>query len=344
MASAAAHDHGDGTFVVFASLQAITRSGVDAHSDSTEDAWGIADAVFSRSLARLRLFGELNATSREFDLERLQIGIEPFADTVIWFGRFHQPASAWNSEHHHGRYLQTSITRPSIEFWEDEEGAIPQHLLGTLIESRRPLGRSAGLQVIVGAGAGSVLEDRMLESVELLHSSPGGQRLSVTARVAYLPAYLGASSAGLLLGRHDIVVRDAATAASLGAGRIRQDVIGAFIDWDAESWRLKAAAYRVQTAPQAVGAAARFFAAGYLQAERRLPHALTLYARHENSTSATRSSYVALFGDDFTLHGNCAGLRWDAWRRAALTLEAGRRSVAGGTKSEARLQWSAALP
>ena len=54
------------------------------------------------------------------------------------FGRFHQPGSAWNNELHHGHYLQTAITRPAIEAWEDEEGLIPQHLVGTLLESRRP--------------------------------------------------------------------------------------------------------------------------------------------------------------------------------------------------------------
>ena len=63
----------------------------------------------------LRLFGEYLVSSVEHDLERFQIGYELVPDTLIWAGRFHQPASAWNVEHHHGRYLQTSITRPAVE-------------------------------------------------------------------------------------------------------------------------------------------------------------------------------------------------------------------------------------
>jgi hypothetical protein len=35
------------------------------------------------------------------------------------------------------RYLQTAISRPAIENWEDEEGLIPQHITGAPVESRR---------------------------------------------------------------------------------------------------------------------------------------------------------------------------------------------------------------
>ncbi len=58
------------------------------------------------------MFGEFYVTPDERDLERLQFGFEFVPETVLWVGRFHQPASAWNTEHHHGHYLQTAITRP----------------------------------------------------------------------------------------------------------------------------------------------------------------------------------------------------------------------------------------
>jgi hypothetical protein len=340
-----AHGHSDGHFVVFASLQADVKRGAAAHTDHTEDAWAVADTVFSLSHDRLRLFGEFNASSRELDMERLQLGFEPIPDTVIWLGRFHQPASAWNIEHHHGRFLQTSITRPSIEFWEDEEGPLPQHLVGALIESRRPLGRAAGLQLEVGIGAGSVLEKDKLESVEILERSPGSRRISTTARVAYLPQYLGMSSVGLLYGHHDVPVHDAALAARIGASRVGQDIYGAFVDLGREVWRLKAVVYDIDLTFRGGAIADRHnVAAGYLQVERQLPRALTLYFRHENSANASASSYFRIFDDDFTLRGNLTGLRWDFRRQQALTVEVIRKNTIAGVSSEGRLQWSAAFP
>lgn len=338
----AAHDHADSGFVVFASLEAYQKRGAAAHTDHTGDPWGIADAVLSWSRGRLRLFAELNASSREFDLERFQLGIEPVPDTVIWFGRFHQPASAWNSQHHHGRYLQTAITRPSIEYWEDEEGVIPQHLVGVLLESRRPLGRSGGVQLEVGAGAGSNLDGTQLEPVELLARTHGAHRLSTTARLAWLPQYLGGSSVGLLFGWHDIPVRDAAQVASLGTRRLRQQVSGAYVDWGQEPWRVKAAVYHLGMSPRAAGGGS--FAAGYVQAEWQVSPAWTPFARHEDSRGAAQSRYVALFADDFARRADLLGLRWDFRRRQALTLELAWRHTLAGASSEARLQWSAALP
>src|SRR5262252_557191 len=79
-----------------------------------EDAWFSADIVLALTRDRFRLFGE-----------------------YLWS----------TEEHHHGRYLQTSITRPAIERWEDENGIIPQHIAGVLFDSRFPLGDLGGMQV-----------------------------------------------------------------------------------------------------------------------------------------------------------------------------------------------------
>ncbi len=150
---------------------------------------------------RFRLFGEYELSNEEHDLERFQVGFEPAADTIIWLGRFHQPASAWNTEHHHGRYLQTAITRPSVELWEDEQGIIPQHISGLYVDSRRPIGANAGLQISGGAGWGVTIDRDGLQPVDLLDPHVADHRLSLTGRIAYLPSYVGTNSFGLLLAR-----------------------------------------------------------------------------------------------------------------------------------------------
>jgi hypothetical protein len=96
-----------------------------------------ADMIFSLQKGPFKVFGEYLVSDHEADLERFQLGWQMSDDTVIWVGRYHQPTSVWNHDHHHGQYLQTSITRPAIDEWEDLRGVLPQHFTGVLIESSK---------------------------------------------------------------------------------------------------------------------------------------------------------------------------------------------------------------
>src|SRR4051812_30823594 len=112
------HQHDDSRlsseFVVFTSAEAHYFSTPMSTAQLNEDASLQADAVFAFNWKRFRMFGEYLLSSEEHDLERFQVGFEPVPETIVWGGRFHQPASGWNTEHHHGRYLQSAITRPSV--------------------------------------------------------------------------------------------------------------------------------------------------------------------------------------------------------------------------------------
>ena len=203
----AQHDHSTGEFEVFVAAEAFHGSGQPHTGDA--DPWVDADVVFGVTQHQFRVFGEYYATPDERDLERFQMGFEFVPETVLWLGRFHQPASAWNTEHHHGQYLQTDITRPYIERWEDENGLIPQHITGALFESRQSIGIDGAIQISAGVGAAPALTNRALDPIDLVGSNPGRHRLSVTGRLAYLPEYVGASSVGLLFGRDDLTASEA---------------------------------------------------------------------------------------------------------------------------------------
>lgn len=343
------HMHGgsrpSSEFVLFASLEGHEFSAPASANQLNEDANAIGDAVFAINRGRFRLFGEYQLSDEEHDLERFQVGMEVVPDTVVWIGRFHQPASAWNTEHHHGRYLQTAITRPSIELWEDEQGIIPQHLSGMLVDSRRPLGTNAGIQLALGAGLGTVVESTGLSEFDLLDPHMDGRRMSYTARIAFLPDYVGTSSYGLLFGHNDMPVRDAPTAVLLHATDVRQNVYGAYADWTDGKWQLHATLYDVSMDLEGPGVFhAESFVAGYAQLERQLPHRLTAYAREENSSDAGSSVYVRVNHPDFQLRRATLGLRWDFHRRQALTAEWSRGLSVREDQDAIRLQWSAALP
>ncbi len=342
----AEHEHSSSDFEVFVAAEAFHGTG-QTHSGGA-DPWIDADLVFGATAHRFRVFGEYYVTPDERDLERFQMGFEFVPETVLWLGRFHQPASAWNTEHHHGQYLQTDITRPYIERWEDEHGIIPQHIIGALFESRQPFGKDGAIQISSGVGAAPVLSDQQLDAFSLIGSNPGRHRLSVTGRLAYLPHYTGASSLGLLFGHDDLSVSSARTLASLNSNNLKLSIYGAYSDWTAEPWRIVAAGYYVDVSLMQISQH-ESFTSGYLQFERQLPRRFTVFGRLECSARLQESRYVALFNDadgdiEIALRRQALGLRWDFTRRQALTFEISHIVSLSQKSNELRAQWSAAIP
>jgi hypothetical protein len=340
-------DHGQHSseFVLFLSAEAHHFTAPESSAELNEDANVIADALLAIDRDRFRLLGEFQLSREEHDLERFQVGFEPVADTVIWLGRFHQPGSAWNTEHHHGRYLQTSVTRPSVELWEDELGIIPQHITGLMVDSRRQAGDYGGLQLAAGAGFGTTITNEGLDPVNLLDPHFGGRRLALSGRVAYLPDFVGTSAFGLLISHSVMPVLTKSTAAMLRANEVDQTVYGGFANWNGDLWRLTSAVYDVEMNLNGlVGSQRSSFIAGYAQLERQFPHQLTAYGREENSSRAGDSVYILVNHPDFELRRATTGLRWDFWRHQALTMEAAHGQTSRAKEFEYRLQWSAALP
>jgi hypothetical protein len=340
------HEHTSNEFEVFLAAEAYHGSGRIHAAD--DDSWASADVVFGVTQHQFRVFGELYITPSERDLERLQFGFEFVPETVLWLGRFHQPASAWNTEHHHGHYLQTAITRPFIERWEDEQGLIPQHITGALLESRRPIGEDAAIQLSGGAGAGPSLQRDRTDPVDLIGNNPGRHRLSLTGRVAYLPEFTGASSFGVLFGHDHIATSSPSVVSALNSRNAVVSIYGVYGDWNSEPWRVIGANYYVDVALDQT-ARTESFISGYLQVERQLPNKLTVFGRVEDSARMQESNYVALFDDhngdiDTALRRQAAGLRWDYIRRQALTIELSHVVSLRQRSDEVRLQWSAVVP
>jgi hypothetical protein len=342
----AQHDHSSSELEVFVAAEGLAGHGQPHPRE--DDPWVDADVIFGLAHEQFRVFGEYFITPGERDLERFQVGYEVVPDTIVWLGRFHQPASAWDTEHHHGRYLQTAITRPAIENWEDEEGLIPQHITGALLESRRPLGSTAGLQIDGGVGAGPAVTSDQNEPVTLIGGNPGKHGLSLTGRLAYLPDYVANSSAGLLLGRDQLYVRNPVALAKLGSDHATLGIYGVYTDWSVDAWRIIGTWYyiNVELDPPVHDES---FMTGYVQVERQLAHHLTAFSRLEDSSRIQESRYVSLFNDhssdlDVTVRRQALGLRWDYARRQALTCEFAHEVSLPQRALEARLQWSAAIP
>jgi hypothetical protein len=345
-AGADEHHHGsDSDWLLFPTGQLLSRSDTQKQAPEHDYESVAVDVLLSHSAGRFRALAEIEFTVDEADVERLQLGWEFAENTLGWAGRFHQPSSAWNTEHHHGQYLQTAISRPGIEHWEDDHGLIPQHIAGLMLESHGAAGNAGGLAVSLGAGAAPVIDDGRLQPVAVVGSNEGGHRASWSGRVAYEPELLGENSIGLVAAQHDINVIDPAVAAAFGANDARLDVIGAFARLAPRDWRVQATYYHVgvhfNSAPQA---SSEHFGAGYLQVERTLPARLTPYLRIEASADAADSKYVAVQSREFEVRRQSLGLRWDFAHKQALTLETARATTLLVRFNEVRLQWSAVVP
>jgi hypothetical protein len=113
---------------------------------------------------RVAFFGELSITptnsAYRLAMERAILRFEANDAFKLGVGRYHTPVSYWNTEFHHGLWLQGSVARPeAIRFGSR---FIPVHFVGAMAEGNftgTPLHYAAGLgngrsDNLVGAGDG----------------------------------------------------------------------------------------------------------------------------------------------------------------------------------------------
>jgi hypothetical protein len=166
-----------------------------------------------------------------------------------------------------------------------------------------------------------------------------------------LPEFTGTNSFGFLYGHDHIDTGSLTVVNALSSANAVLSIYGGYADWNREPWRIIAANYYVDVALDPT-ARSESFIAGYAQAERQLPHELTVFGRIEDSSRMQESRYVALFNDHdgdagdlgVALRRQVLGLRWDFIRRQALTIELSHIVSIQQKTDEVRLQWSAVVP
>lgn len=301
-----------------------------------------ADNLFTIQRGPFKLFGEYVLSDHEGDLERLQLGWQLSSDTVVWMGRYHQPSSEWNHEHHHGQYLSTSITRPAIEEWEDLGGILPQHFTGILVESNHAGPGGMYLRTAAAGGLAPQLTSDGLEPFDLVHPDHNRRQAGYQVRASLHPSEFADTGFGLLAASDEIAVVSLPTPAAFGLEHVDLTLLGAFGTYAAPSWKIFATYYYVQAELDFFDRQLNdSFSVGYLQAEKRLGQ-FTAFGRIESSIGASDSAYLHLYqeaGRDKYI----GGLRWDFVQRQALTLQLGKTYTLQGHFADVRFQWSAAL-
>lgn len=308
---------------------------------------GRADVVYSYSGDRVRLLGEYLLSTDESELERLQVGWDLSEKVFLWVGRFHSPASFWISEFHHGQYLQTSITRPSLEQWEDESGAAPSHVTGINLEYERDLENEAAFGLSVGAGLAPKFVEYGLEPFDILDPR-SGHGLSLSLRASYRPDRFLPMQVGIVSSWNEMDVVPGDNPDLVAVDRINQLAAGLYADVQWQDLRLIASAVYHHNELRYVDEKVNdSYLLTYLQPEYSLNDNVIIFGRVDIGGGEDDSLYLD-FLPAFLAHRNMLGVRWDFARLQSLTLEVADTSRQGEDFThehfkELRLQWSAAL-
>jgi hypothetical protein len=306
------------------------------------------DVLYTYSNRQFRFLAEYLWSSDENELERLQGGWQLNNNTMLWLGRMHSSANFWASEYHHGEFLQTSITRPGVDEWEDESGPMPSHITGLSLEHESTLVNESTINYTLSAGLAPRFEGRELAPYDFLDSS-GGHDFALNYRMAYKPNVLSQSQIGLSAAWSDINVDSGSNPALNDLDSIRQTTIGLFGEWSSDNWYVLAnVVYFNNDMRYLAENQTDEFVSGYVQAEYTVSKNWTVFGRTENSFDENRSPYLSLLGE-FVVNRNLVGVRWDFSTFQAITVEIADASEhqEDGSKAdftEARIQWSAVFP
>ena len=335
-------------FLFFPTLDGF---GTFSESDpAVEDSFTRAalDMLYVVSGDRFRFLGEFLWSSDEAEFERLQAGLRVRDNAFAWAGRFHAPAKFWNSEYHHGQFLQTSITRPALEEWEDDSGSQPAHVTGLLLETEQQRDDESALSYAASIGFAPVFEDGGLEAHEILGGA-SGHGLSLNLRVGYRPQYLASTQFGIVAAWNEINVESGSIPEPDQPRNIDQASLGVFGDWHWNDLRLLASlVYFDNELEFATADGNDTYLLGYAQLEYEASDIVTVFGRIESGADEDDSAYLGLL-ENFVTERYMLGARWDVAQYHGLTFEIADMTYGaapGGSQdfNEYRLQWSAVFP
>ena len=348
MSSPQAHADSQHDMLVFLSLERFEMfSASDPELDGIETL-AMSDFLYTYNSDRFRFLAEYVWSNSESDLERIQAAWQIDSKTMLWFGRFHAISKYWTTEYHHGQFMQTSISRPGAEEWEDESGPMPSHITGLWLEREHTIKDHSAINLGLSAGLAPKFAGHGLVPFDPVDPD-SGHDLSVNGRLIYRPDILSTNQFGLMLAYNDIAVVSDSSPILVDLNSIRQATLGVFSNWQWKDWRLSTSwVYFDIDMRYRDGDVEDDFILGYVQGEYEATENWTIFGRSEFDFGDDSSPYLQLL-PAFIAHRNMIGLRWDFADSQAVTMEIADASTQGDEFShdnfkELRIQWSAVFP
>lgn len=295
------------------------------------------DFFATADYGQLRFLAEYEVSGGHHDdshFTRLQLGWSPNPDVALWAGRFHSPLGYWNTQHHHGKYLETSASRPGFLTYEHSGGVLPLHVVGLYLEGWNATGRGT-LHYTAAAGKSAVVSSGMLKAQEVLGNSIDSHKNGAVLRLDWQPEDPDHPLLGAFAAHMTIPINPPS------ASEAELTISGLFGDWNYRATRVFGALFNVNDS--VTGAADNTFNYGYLQAEYFMPVNWTLYGRVEGGSGIGDDPYLALFPTVFD--GNrVVGARFDFMDNQAFKVEYARVQHVDRHFDQVTFQWSASYP
>lgn len=334
-----------GDLLLFPSVTSVHQSQQDTELAAKKFLPAI-DFFYTGEFSQTRFLAEFLKSSQEAELERLEFGWRILPGKTLWVGRFHNALSFWNTQMHHGDFLQSSLSRPTVANYEDEHGPLPAHISGVLLESSRTVGDSE-INYMAGLGIGPTF-DATLQPLDLLNPDHPG-KMAASFRLGYHPDAGNPNQFGAAIGYARIPFRNALIDPVSNAlvDQVRQTVFSTFLNLENNKFHLMGELFyfddRVSGSNNISGYSTASF---YLQPEYKLGESgrTIVYGRVESTPNAARDGYLSLLSE-FSPHQSLVGLRYDLTPTQAIKFEAGRTTRQDTLKfNSISVQWSMVLP
>ena len=325
------------TYYIFPQLQIFQRSDVEDNPSLLKDETTPSVDLFITSNSGRALFlGEVLAESNERHVERIQFGWKISPNSKIWLGRHHSQIGYWRTKFHHGSYLQTSISNPSITA---SKQPLPTHITGLLWEGGMTRDESR-LDYKLSLGLGPELNNTGLQSLDIVNPNRGEHKPGINIRMSYKPDELENNVYGAFFSYMQI------PSVISGLNEVKQYAAGVYGAWTHKRNYVFGSAVYVLNELDMVGSDQdAAFSSAYVQAERQISDVWTLYTRIEGGdNTGTSNAYLANF-KHYGRGGILGGARYELDANQALKVElAPKVDHIHGTFSVISFEWSAVLP
>jgi hypothetical protein len=334
-----------GDLLIFPSITSVHQTEQDTELAAKKFV-PAADIFYTNEFSQTRFLAEFLKSSHEAELERLELGWRIMPGKTLWVGRFHNALSFWNTQMHHGDFLQSSLSRPTVANYEDEHGPLPAHISGILLESSRTAGDSE-INYMAGIGIGPTF-DATLQPLDLLEPNHPG-KIAASFRLGYHPDAGNPDQFGAAIGYARIPLRNPLIdpVSKVLVDEVRQTVFSTFLNIEKNKFHLMGELFVFDDSVSGTGNTSQYTTySGYLQPEYKLGESgrTTLYARIEATPGAANDGYLSLL-PEFSPHQGLAGLRYDLTPTQAIKFEAGRTTRQDFLKFNSfSAQWSMVLP
>lgn len=263
--------------------------------------------------------------SISFDLERAQIGYTFSDEVTVWLGRFHTPFGYMNTALHHGSWIANALRRPKFLNFEDHDGILPVHTVGSWLTGALR-GDDGKLLYDVYVGNGQKIIGGV---IDMRNAGNDHGQLIAGGRIGY--EWIGGAADGLAFGLHGL--SSTITDDQLPQHDTRLRVFGGYAVYDTDRWENISEVYFFDNQDLSGNTGSHRSEAGFLQLAYRATFGVP-YLRYERAALQQADQYFAQQAFGASYWRAAVGMRYDIDLKSAFKLELANTHITDRARHE----------